>query len=99
MFVHSVYFWLKKDLSQDQRNQYVAGLRSLGKIPSVRHWFIGTPAATDRPVIDRSYSYALTVVFDDAAGHDAYQAHPIHDQFRDECGTFWDRVVIYDSQG
>ncbi len=99
MFVHAVYFWLKKDLSSDQKNQYVAGLRSLAKIPSVRQCYIGTPAATDRPIIDRSYSYALTVVFDDPAGHDNYQAHPIHDQFRDECGTFWDKVVIYDSQG
>lgn len=99
MFVHAVYFWLKKDISPDQLHQYVAGLRSLGTIPSVRHCFIGTPAATDRPVIDRSYSYALTVVFEDQAGHDLYQSHAIHDQFRDECGSFWDRVVIYDSQG
>ena len=26
---------------------------------------VGKPAPTDRPVIDRSYSYALTVVFKD----------------------------------
>jgi hypothetical protein len=99
MFVHAVFFWLKNDLTPDQKNQYVAGLRSLAKITSVRQCFIGIPAATDRPIIDRSYSYALTVVFDDAAGHDAYQVHPIHDQFRDECGAFWDKVLIYDSQG
>ncbi len=97
MFVHSVYFWLKSDLTPDQRNQYVAGVRSLTTIPSVRNSFIGTPASTDRPVIDRSYSYCLILFFDDIAGHDNYQAHPIHDQFRKECGSFWDRVVIYDA--
>lgn len=99
MFAHSVYFWLKKDLTADQRNQYLAGVRSLTKIPSVRHSFIGTPAATDRPIIDRSYSYGLVLFFDDEAGHDSYQVHPIHDQFRSECGSFWEKVLIYDAQG
>ena len=99
MFAHSVYFWLKKNLTADQRNQYLAGVRSLTKIPSVRQSFIGTPAATDRPIIDRSYSYALVVMFDDEAGHDSYQVHPIHDQFRQECGNFWEKVVIYDAVG
>ena len=37
MFVHAVYFWLKKDLSSDQRNQFIAGLRSLGPVWS-RHY-------------------------------------------------------------
>ena len=58
---------------------------------------VGTPAPTDRPIIDRSYSYALTAVFDDEAAHDRYQVHPVHDRFRDTCGTFWSRVLIYDS--
>jgi hypothetical protein len=51
----------------------------------------------DRPIIERSYSYALTVVFEDEAAHDRYQVHPVHDVFRETCGTFWSRVQIYDS--
>ena len=43
------------------------------------------------------HSYALTVVFDDEQAHDVYQVHPVHDTFRDECGSFWTRVLIYDS--
>ena len=97
MFVHSVYFWLKPTLTNDERNQVIAGLRSLTTIPAVRNSFIGTPASTDRPVIDRSYQYALVLFFDDKNGHDNYQAHPVHDQFRNECGGFWDRVLIYDA--
>lgn len=97
MFVHAVYFWLKPELTQAQAAQFVELSSAMSKIPTVRHLWLGKPAATNRPVIDRSYSYALVCVFDDAAGEEAYQKHPIHDTFREKCGTFWSRVQIYDS--
>jgi hypothetical protein len=96
-FVHAVYFWLRPDLTVQQRDAFVRGLQSLRAIETVRAGWIGVPAATDRPIIDRSYSYALTVVFADDAGHEAYQVHPVHDRFREEFGSFWTRVQIYDS--
>jgi hypothetical protein len=97
MFVHAVYFWLKPDIAPAQTRQFEELALAMSKIPTVRHLWLGKPAATNRPVIDRSYSYALTVVLDDAAGEEAYQKHPIHDTFREKCGTFWNRVQIYDS--
>ncbi|HEX6070351.1 MAG TPA: Dabb family protein [Longimicrobiaceae bacterium] len=97
MFIHSVYFWLDEKLSDEKRAQFEEQARALTHIESVRHGWLGTPAPTDRPIIERSYSYALTVVFDDEAAHDVYQEHPVHDRFRDECGSFWTRVLIYDS--
>ena len=97
MFVHSVYFWLKPYLDEAGKQQFWEGVRSLLTIESVRNGFVGTPAATDRPVIDRSYSCALVVMFDDEAGHDAYQDHPVHDKFRIECAHLWERVLIYDA--
>jgi hypothetical protein len=97
MFIHSVYFWLNPHLTVEQRAQFWDGVRSLTQIASVRQAYVGTPAATDRPIIDRSYSCALVVIFDDVAGHDAYQVDPIHDKFRDECALFWIKVQIYDA--
>lgn len=97
MFVHSVYFWLREDLSTAEREKFLAGVRSLATIESLRHVFIGTPADTDRPVIDRSYDVALTTVFDDDAGHEAYQVHPVHEQFKADCSPLWRKVLIYDS--
>ena len=99
MFVHAVYFWLRDDLTAAERQTYLEGVRSLTTIPDVRHGWVGTPAATDRPVIERGYSYALTVAFADEAAHDRYQVHPVHDRFRETCGTFWSRVLIFDSVG
>ena len=97
MFVHSVYFWLKPNLNEADQAQFWAGVRALGTISAVTHCFIGTPAATARPIIDRSYSCALTIVFADDAAQEAYQIDPIHDAFRLECAHLWDRVLIYDA--
>lgn len=97
MFVHAVYFWLRPDLTAAQRAQFAAGVRSLGAIDGVQQGYIGEPAPTDRPVIERSYSQSLVLVFADQAAHDAYQVHPVHDQFRAECGGFWTTVRIFDS--
>jgi hypothetical protein len=97
MFVHAVYFWLRADLTPAEEKQFAASLESLRAINGVRQGYIGVPAPTDRPVIERGYSRALVLVFDDRAAHDAYQVHPMHDKFRAECGGFWTTVRIYDS--
>jgi len=95
MFIHSVYFWLKPDLTEAERAQFFAGVNAMANIPNVKSFVVGKPAPTDRPVIDRTYSCALIVGFDDLAGHDAYQDHPLHDDFR-ALHDLWDRIQIYD---
>lgn len=97
MFVHAVYFWLREDLTSAERHQYEAGLRSLRGIEGVEQGYIGAPAPTDRPVIERGYSRALVLVFADQQAHDAYQVHPVHDAFRADCGSYWTAVKIFDS--
>ena len=96
-FVHSVYFWLKPDLTEAQKAQFKKGVYSLVEIESVFRAFIGTPAPTNRSIIDRSYSYALLLVFQDQKAHDKYQEDPIHEKFRQDCSSLWSKVVIYDS--
>ncbi|MFH0996098.1 MAG: Dabb family protein [Pseudomonadota bacterium] len=97
MLSHIVVFWLKEDLSGAQRSAFREGLESLKSIESARGVYIGAPAGTgDRPVIDKSYSLALTVLFDTIRDHDAYQVHPLHQTFLKNFGSFWSRVLIYD---
>ncbi len=98
MFVHTVYFWLKADITAEEKSAFVKGVTSLTTISSVKHGWVGVPADTDRPVIDRTYSYGLTVVFEDLAGHDVYQVHPIHKEFL-ELKHLWTQVKIYDFEG
>ncbi|GAA4312162.1 Dabb family protein [Compostibacter hankyongensis] len=96
-FAHVVNFWLREGLSTAERQQFEAGVRSLGTIGTIARFHIGTPASTDREVIDRSYDYCLLCLFKNQEDHDAYQVDPVHDRFRETCSPFWEKVVIYDS--
>lgn len=99
MLVHTVLFWLKKDLSQEQRQSFVEGLTSLRAIEHAAEIFIGTPADTgSRPVVDGTYDYALNILFQDMPRHDAYQVHPLHKNFLANYSSSWSRVVIYDAR-
>tara|TARA_A200000159_G_C7165281_1_gene273057 strand:- start:53 stop:352 length:300 start_codon:yes stop_codon:yes gene_type:complete len=98
MLTHTVIFWLKKDLSEDQKVVFTNEVKTLGEIPSVESFHLGTPAPTPkRPVIEDSYDYAITVVLKDMNAHDDYQMDPIHLDFIDKCKDMWERVVIYDA--
>jgi quinol monooxygenase YgiN len=96
MLSHVVLFWLKPDLTAAQRAEFETRLRALGAIPGLAKFHVGTPASTDRSVIDRTYSFGLNLVFPDMAAHDAYQVHPTHQAFVDNCKAFWTKVLIYD---
>ncbi len=98
MFVHTVYFWLKPDVKPEDIQRFEEKANAMLKIPCIIHGWLGKPAQTSRPVIDSSYSYALVVTFKDLAGHDAYQIHPVHNDFRESCSMLWGQVKIYDSE-
>ncbi len=99
MFVHSVYFWLKPDLTKAERSRFHQGVRRLLTIPTISQGFIGTPPKSDRPVVDDSYSCVLILMFATAAAHDTYQSHPIHETFRKDCGELWEHISVYDAIG
>jgi len=95
---HHVFFWLKNRDSKEDLNKLIAGLRSLEKIESVRKLHIGVPASTEkRDVVDSSFSVSELMFFDDVAGQDIYQEHPIHKKFVEQCSHLWESVIVYDS--
>jgi hypothetical protein len=98
MLVHSVFFWLKPDLTEAQRADFRTRLTSLTAIKCVEQVHVGTPAPTaKRPTIDDTYHFALTIICRDVAAHDAYQVDPLHRAFVDACKSYWARVQIYDA--
>ncbi len=97
MFTHVVLFWLKPDAPEGAAKAIVADCYTLLKaVPTVRHLWAGTPAGTDRPVVDNSYAVGLNVVLDDRAGHDVYQSHPLHLEFIARHKSSWARVQVFD---
>lgn len=95
--VHHVFFWLKRPGSIADRDQLIAGLRALAKIPAIRTLQIGVPAPTEqRDVIDASFDVSELMVFDSVADQKIYQDHPIHRDFVAKCEHLWGKVIVYD---
>ena len=36
-------------------------------------------------------------MFDDVEGQNAYQVHPIHQKFVEDCSHLWRKVTVFDS--
>jgi len=97
--IHTVFFWLKKELTPEQRATFESELVLLKEIPYLVHGFVGKPAPTEtRPVTDHSFDYSLTLHFKDLGDHDHYQKGcDQHARFVNTCKPLWERVVVYDS--
>jgi hypothetical protein len=98
MLVHSVFFWLKPELTAAQRAEFRQGVEALGAIKAVEKIYVGKAAATEkRPVIDHSFDVALTVLCKDIAAEKAYQVDPIHLAFVEKFKSNWARVQVYNA--
>lgn len=97
--LHNVYFWLKPELTAEQRSTFESEALALLQIDYIVHGFVGRPAPTEqRPVTDHTFTYSLTLHFKNMADHDYYQKDcPKHKRFVDACKEMWTRVVVYDS--
>jgi len=96
-FIHHVYFWLKNPENINNLNQLVEGLKKLSIVSTIKNFHIGKPAATNRDVIDNSYSVSWLLLFDNKEDQDSYQTDPIHLKFVEECSHLWSKVVVYDT--
>ncbi len=95
-FVHSVYFWFKDDVSQEELATFYQDTEKLRDIKAVRAMYTGVPAATDRPIVERSYDFAVIVHFENLAGHDAYQSDAIHLSLLEKHSRLWEKIMITD---
>jgi len=96
--VHHVFFWLKNPASKEDRDQLVAGVKTLSKIETVRELHVGIVASTEkRDVVDNSWAVSELMFFSDLAGQATYQTHPLHLEFIKNCSHLWEKVIVYDA--
>ena len=95
---HHVYFWLK----EEHRNEadfraFEEGMSGLLKLKGLLGGFWAVPAKVmERPVIDQSWDYALSMDFESVEAHDAYQVDPDHNVFIDSFKDWWAKVEVRD---
>jgi hypothetical protein len=99
LFVHHVLFYMPATATEADRAKLLEGLQLLRGVPAIKLAHIGTPAGTDRAVIERTYAYSWLCFFESAADELSYQQHPLHDEFRRDYARYWEKVVIYDAVG
>lgn len=98
-FIHMVFFWLKNPENVNDRKAFENAMdKFLNTSVYAKNKHFGQPAATNRPVVDNSYTYCLKVTFNNMEEHDKYQVEPAHKLFIEEGSKLWDRVLIYDSE-
>ena len=96
-FTHVVFFWLVND-SEEVKKKFEHELRHfIDGVDLMLSSHIGTPAGTDREVIDSSWSYSLILSFKSKKEHDLYQAHELHKKFIENASSLWKKVQVYDS--
>jgi hypothetical protein len=99
MLIHSVYFWLKPELTAEGRAHFKAEVKKLSAVRSIEKIYVGAPASiAERSVTDRTFDVALTIAFRDGPAHDAYQVDPIHLAFVEGNKGAWTKVQVYDSE-
>ena len=98
VLVHTVYFWLTDEADEEDSQFFYEELKKLSNIQLIKQKFIGIPASTEeRDVIDNSYDYSITFVFESKEAEKAYQQHPDHLEFIDRNAHLWEKVRVYDA--
>ncbi len=95
---HHVYFWLKEERRNEaDRKAFEEGLSGLFRLEGIDGGFWAVPAKVmERPVVDQSWDYALTMTFASVEAQDAYQVDPGHHVFIDSFKDWWARVEVRD---
>lgn len=97
MIAHHVLFWLKEEITDEQKQAFREALQALEKIDTVKTLHIGTPVSVERPAVDPTYGFSLFVFFEDMAAYDVYEVHPLHLELLNKFGNYFDKVIIYDA--
>lgn len=98
-FIHSVYFWFKEGTTEAQIEAFIADTEAFTEIETVKALYSGKPAPSQpRPVVENSYDFSVIIHFEDLAGHDVYQKHPMHLAMIEKHSDIWERVMVLDSK-
>jgi hypothetical protein len=95
LLAHNVYFALRDNspATQDKLSK-----KYLTQHPGIIFFAVGSLAKDlCRPVNDRDFDVSLHIIFQTKTDHDAYEAHPRHEQFVAENKNTWKRVRVFDS--
>lgn len=97
--IHQVYFWLKEGITAEEEKDFLGFFRVLKTVPGIKSFIVGKPASTNpRPVVDNSFSYSITVMYEDLEAINVYEVHPIHLDAIEQYKKYWTKVEVKDTE-
>ena len=97
--IHQVYFWLKEGITAEEEKDFLEFFKILKTVPGIQSFTAGKPAGTNpRSVVDNSFSYSITVVFEDLAAINVYETHPTHTEAAEKYSKYWTNVQVRDTE-
>ncbi|MGO1243670.1 MAG: Dabb family protein [Sphingobacterium sp.] len=97
--LHTVYFWLKEGITEQEEQDFLEFFAALQKIPGILAFHIGKPApTTDREVVDNSFQYSIFVLFNSIEEINVYEKHPDHLAAAEKYSKYWTKVAVRDTQ-
>ena len=99
MIHHTVYFWLKPELPDADRQAFLEALRMLVLSPNVYSCRVGTPLVPARPDADATFDYQLVIEFPGIEEYESYQSpeDQTHTLFVLENRDRWARIRVCDA--
>lgn len=95
---HMVFFTLEDPSEDAVKIMLIEMKKYLYGHPGLEYFSCGTRnLELDRPVNDQEFHVSLHTVFADRAAHDAYQIHPLHQEFITRNKSSWRHVRVFDS--
>ncbi len=97
MIDHIVVIWLKPDTTKAIADTIFSEAKDLANIDGVVGLRVGEPLPTDRPVVDTSYTFALSMRFETRETMETYLKCDAHQSFlADHLRPALKRVIVYD---
>ncbi|MEJ5054318.1 Dabb family protein [Sphingobacterium sp. MYb382] len=98
VYVHNLFFWLPPTLDAKEVAEFTNFFEGLRKLPYQKNLQYGVPAAsTARPVLDQSYTYAVSMEFKTLAELEAYGKLPEHLALVAKYKPFIAKMLVYDT--
>ena len=98
VIAHYVLFWLREDITEQEKADFTNFFEELRKVPNIKSLHYGGPAnTTQRDVVDNSFTYNLLVYFDKMEHLDVYETHPIQLDAIEKYSKYWTKVAVHDS--
>lgn len=97
MITHIVVFWVKPEVENARERLFAAAEKHLTSIAVVKNFRYGASIPSERPVVDKSYTMAISMDFASLDDLNTYQNDPQHQTFIGEIvKPLVDRVLVYD---